>query len=283
MRRFISRVGWRAFLSSLATLVVAGGIAYAAIPDAGTSTYHACLLNSVGTIRIIDPSLAPSSPLQHCNPKSETEITFAQQGPKGDQGLPGPKGDTGPQGPKGDQGDTGPQGPKGDTGPQGPKGDTGPQGEKGDPGKDAPTYSAAGGLTLDGTTFKVAPGGITGGPNGLVAPLTITSGELADRAVTGAKLGSVLWTTTTTVSASVPASIPAGGIGEFVLTVPEISENDLMNVNTSPTTPLPRGLLITSFDVDPLGGLVHVRVYNSTSAVITPTNIDWKVVYTHFR
>src|SRR6478609_5398168 len=134
MRRFIGRVGWRVFLSSLATLVVAGGIAYAAIPDAGTSTYHACLLNNVGTIRIIDPSLAPSSPLQHCKPTFETEITFAQRGLKGEQGLQCLKGDTGP---------------------------------KGDPGKDAPTYSAAGGLTLDGTTFKVVPRGITGGPNGL--------------------------------------------------------------------------------------------------------------------
>ena len=112
MRRFIGRLGWRVFLSSLATLVVAGGIAYAAIPDASTSTYHACLLKNVGTIRIIDPSLAPSSALQHCNPKFETEITFAQQGPKGDQGLQGLKGDTGPQGEKGD---TGPQGAKGDT------------------------------------------------------------------------------------------------------------------------------------------------------------------------
>ena len=180
MRRFIGRLGWRVLLSSFATLAVAGGIAYAAIPDAGTSTYHACLLNSVGTIRIIDPSLAPSSALQHCNPRFETEITFAQQGPKGNQGL------------------------------QGLKGDTGPQGLKGDPGKDAPTYSAAGGLTLDGTTFKVAPGGITGGPNGLIGPLTITSGELADGAVTGAKLGSVLWSTTVTVPASLPGAIQAG-------------------------------------------------------------------------
>ena len=80
-----------------------------------------------------------------------------------------------------------------------------------------------------------------------------------------------------------PAAIPAGGTGEFVVTVPEISDNDLMNVNTSPTTPLPRGLLMTSFYVDVLGGLVHVQVYNSTSAPITPINIDWKVVYTHFR
>ena len=40
---------------------------------------------------------------------------------------------------------------------------------------------------------------------------------------------------------------------------------------------------MTSFSVDPLGGLVHVRLYNSTSEPIIPINIDWKVVYTHFR
>ena len=80
-----------------------------------------------------------------------------------------------------------------------------------------------------------------------------------------------------------PAAIPAGGTGEFVVSAPEISGDDLLTVNTSPTTPLPQGLLMTSFDVDPVGGLVHVRVYNSTSAAVTPTNIDWKVMYTHFR
>ena len=93
----------------------------------------------------------------------------------------------------------------------------------------------------------------------------------------------MLGTTTTTTPTSLPVAIPAGGTGEFILTIPGIFENDLLTVNTSPTTPLPNGLLTTSFDVDPLGGLVHVRVFNSTAAASTPTNIDWKVVYTHFR
>ena len=222
MRRSTGRVRFRrASLSSLATLVVAGGIAYAAIPDAGTSTYHVCMLKNVGTIRIIasEPcALVGAAALQS---EARDRDHVAQQGPKGDQGLQGPEGRHRPAGRE--EGDTGPQGEKGDTGPQGEKGDTGPQGEKGDPGKDAPTYSAAGGLTLDGTTFKVAPGGITGGPNGLVAPLTITSGELADGAVTGTKLGSVLVTTTTTTPTSLPVAIPAGSTGEFVLTIPGIS------------------------------------------------------------
>jgi hypothetical protein len=79
-------------------LAVAGGVAYAAIPDTGTSTYHACMLKNVGTIRIIDPSLPTSSLLQHCNANLETQITFNQNGPKGDAGPPGAVGPPGPQG-----------------------------------------------------------------------------------------------------------------------------------------------------------------------------------------
>ena len=88
MKALVGRFGWRFVLSSGATLAVAGGIAYAAIPDAGTSTYHACLLKNVGTIRIIDPALPASSLLQHCT-TLETAITFNQQGAKGDAGTPG--------------------------------------------------------------------------------------------------------------------------------------------------------------------------------------------------
>jgi hypothetical protein len=241
-------------LAVSAGIAVGAGVVTTPWQDA-SGVYHACVLTKVGTMRVIDTTLPASSPLQHCT-SLETEITWNRVGPQGAQGIQGLPGSQGAQG---------------------------PQGEKGDPGKDAPTYSAAGGLTLDGTTFKVAPGGITGGPNGLVAPLTITSGEIANGAVSGAKLGSILWTATTTAAASVPAAIPAGGTGEFALTVSEITESDLMSVNTSPTTPLPSGLLITNTFVDALGGLVHVRVYNSTGAPITPTNIDWKVLYTHFR
>src|SRR3977135_3180343 len=97
MRGFIGRLGWRFALSAAATLAVAGGIAYAAIPDAGTSTYHACMLKNVGTIRLIDPSLATNSLLQHCT-ALETEISFSQKGTKGDAGTPGAAGAAGGQG-----------------------------------------------------------------------------------------------------------------------------------------------------------------------------------------
>lgn len=73
----------RLLIACTALFAVAGGIAYAAIPDAGSGTYHACMLKGVGTIRILDPER------QHCSAALETEITFNQKGVKGDPGEQG--------------------------------------------------------------------------------------------------------------------------------------------------------------------------------------------------
>jgi len=101
MKRFIGRLGWRFALSTVATLAVAGGVAYAAIPDSPASpVYHACMLKNIGTIRLIDPSLPTSSFMQHCT-SLEAAITFDQKGAKGDpggQGLPGNPGSPGTPG-----------------------------------------------------------------------------------------------------------------------------------------------------------------------------------------
>ena len=78
-----------AFATAAVVAAAAAGIAYAAIPDAGTGTFHACMLKSVGTIRIIDPST------QRCSTTLETPISF---GAKGDQGLPGTAGAAGADG-----------------------------------------------------------------------------------------------------------------------------------------------------------------------------------------
>ena len=69
------------------------GIAYATIPGDG-NVYTACMLNGVGTVRLIDPSLAPSNLMSHCT-RLETKITWNQQGQAGSPGPPGPKGDPG--------------------------------------------------------------------------------------------------------------------------------------------------------------------------------------------
>jgi hypothetical protein len=108
---FLARQGRRLVLA--AVLVFAGSaVAYAAIPD-GDKTYTACMLKNVGTVRLIDPSLAASNPLSHCT-RFEVQVTWNQQGQPGATGAQGPQGDRGPAG------DTGPQGPQGPQGPAGP-------------------------------------------------------------------------------------------------------------------------------------------------------------------
>ena len=92
MKSTIGLRGRRMALAAVATFVVAGGIAFAAIPDAGTGVYHACMKKN-GTIRIIDPAR------DHCKPSNEVEITFNREGPKGDPGLRGRKGRPGRKGP----------------------------------------------------------------------------------------------------------------------------------------------------------------------------------------
>lgn len=65
----------------------AAGIAYAAIPDGG-GVYTACMLNKVGTVRLIDPALPASNLMSHCT-SVETQFTFNQRGQQGVPGVPG--------------------------------------------------------------------------------------------------------------------------------------------------------------------------------------------------
>ena len=118
-----------ALAGAAVVLVVAGSVAWAAIPGDG-GVYTACMLKGKGTIRLIDKSLPPGNLMSHCKPSTEVEVTWNQQGPQGlpgTQGVPGPKGDTG------DKGDTGAQGPAGQQGQRGLPGQDGAQGLKGDP------------------------------------------------------------------------------------------------------------------------------------------------------
>lgn len=66
-------------LGIVVALVTAAGIE-AAIPDA-PGTFHACVLKTTGTIRLIDPS-TPSAVRSQCT-QLETEVTWNQQGPPG--------------------------------------------------------------------------------------------------------------------------------------------------------------------------------------------------------
>ncbi len=187
-------------LTGLATVffIVAGGVAYATIPDVG-KVYTACMLKNVGTIRLIDPSLPASNLMSHCS-SLETQVSWNQQGqagpagPKGDTGAAGAIGATGatgaagPQGPKGVTGAIGQQGPKGDTGsagaagdtgatgPAGPAGPVGPQGDKGDKG-DAGDPGAAGPAGAPGDVGPAGPAGADGADGVSVTSTALAAGD----------------------------------------------------------------------------------------------------------
>jgi hypothetical protein len=97
MRRMPMLRTGRLALTVLSALAISGSLAYAAIPDTSGS-FTGCVLNNVGTIRLIDTS--KSSLLGHCT-SHETQVKWNARGPAGDAGAPGPPG---PAGPKGDAG-----------------------------------------------------------------------------------------------------------------------------------------------------------------------------------
>jgi hypothetical protein len=89
MKMLFGLRGSRLAIATVTIFAVAGGIAYAAIPDAD-GVYHACLSRN-GSIRIIDPDT------DQCK-ATETAITFNQKGDKGDPGPAGTNGTNGTNG-----------------------------------------------------------------------------------------------------------------------------------------------------------------------------------------
>lgn len=98
---------WRRGLTIGVAVVttLAGGIAYATIPDAG-GVYSACMLKGVGTIRLIDKSLPSTYLLSRCTDR-EMEIFWNQTGPPGAQGVQGVPGKDGANGKNGTDGQDG--------------------------------------------------------------------------------------------------------------------------------------------------------------------------------
>src|SRR5205814_8480076 len=70
-------------LAIVGALLVAGGIAYATIPDSN-GVIHGCYQKNQGTLRVIDAGTA-----QTCS-SSETALNWSQTGPQGAQGPTGP-------------------------------------------------------------------------------------------------------------------------------------------------------------------------------------------------
>ncbi len=76
-----SQLAIGAVIGLCATATMAGGIAYAAIPDAGTGQFHGCVNKSSGQLRVVDPSKG-----QHCTSATETAVTWNATGPRGPAG-----------------------------------------------------------------------------------------------------------------------------------------------------------------------------------------------------
>jgi hypothetical protein len=94
-------------IAGTAALLVAGGSAYAAIPDGG-GVFHACYKTTDGQLRLVNSA-------SQCLP-AETATQWSETGPAGPQGQEGPQG---PAGQQGDKGEAGPQGPAGTAGVSG--------------------------------------------------------------------------------------------------------------------------------------------------------------------
>src|SRR3954447_10684686 len=100
-----------AALGVLVAAGIAGSVAYATIPGPG-NVYSACMLKSVGTIRLIDKSLPATNLMSHCTDK-ETEVSWNQAGQPGPPGLQGAKGEPGTPGANGTNGADGKDGKDG--------------------------------------------------------------------------------------------------------------------------------------------------------------------------
>jgi collagen triple helix repeat protein len=127
--------GARGRVVALATIVlglVAGSIAYAAIPNSTTGVISSCYSQAKGTFRPIDTQAGETC--KH----NETLLEWNQQGPAGSTGPAGPTGATGATGATGPAGATGATGLAGATGATGPAGATGATGPAGATGTTGP-------------------------------------------------------------------------------------------------------------------------------------------------
>jgi uncharacterized repeat protein (TIGR02543 family) len=162
------------------TLLCATGVVGASVPDSGTNTFHGCVNDATGVMRVIDP--AKSGQLGACITTKgvlhETAITWNQQGVPGvagAQGVAGAPGTNGTNGTKGDKGDPGAPGTDGAPGAQGPKGDPGAPGTDGAPGAQGPKGDT-GAPGADGVPGAQGPKGDPG-PAGSVGSLDDLAGK----------------------------------------------------------------------------------------------------------
>ena len=144
---------------ALAATVLAGGVAWAAIPGPG-GVIQACY-DSGGNVKVVEALPCPRN------------YTAFQWNAQGVQGIQGPQGIEGPKGDKGDPGQNGADGAPGAQGPPGERGDTGDPGQNGAEGQPG----AQGPQGIQGS-----PGaqGVMGPPGGISGLQWIVQSSSAD-------------------------------------------------------------------------------------------------------
>ena len=162
--------------------VLAGGVAWAAIPGPG-GVIQGCY-DAGGNVKVVETLPCP---------RGYTSLPWSQQGP---QGIQGPKGD---KGDKGDRGEQGPQGPQGLQGLQGPPGKNGTDGQDGAPGQPGatgpPGASGISGYEIVSVDSPVGGFGSTGAEAGCPAGKKVlgggvwTAGSLISRSAPGGSGG----------------------------------------------------------------------------------------------
>lgn len=100
----LGRRSFRLLAVSAGILAVAGGVAYATIPNSTTAVISGCYGKTTGLLRVIDAQAGKKCTIL------EVPISWNQKGEPGDDGLPGADGEDGTDGA---QGPPGPQGPAG--------------------------------------------------------------------------------------------------------------------------------------------------------------------------
>ena len=120
MKGWIRRRVLRLAVVTPVLFAVAGGIAYATIPDSG-KVYRACMLNNIGTIRLIDPTLPSTNLMSKCS-SLETPLSWNATGQQGLQGIQGATGPAGADGKNGIDGKNGLDGKNGAPGTNGTNG-----------------------------------------------------------------------------------------------------------------------------------------------------------------
>ena len=150
-------------------IVVSSSFAIAAIPNSSTKVITGCYLKTTGTLRVVDKQANKT-----CK-TTEIELSWNQQGVKGDTGQQGLVGLTGPAGAKGTNGlngTNGVDGAPGATGPGGAAGRDGTNGIDGTQGAQGPA-GTAGAPGNDGAQGSTGPQGLLGpaGPQGEQGPV----------------------------------------------------------------------------------------------------------------